>query len=268
MAHHVCLTFDFDSVSLWMAMGQTSPTPISRGEFGVVAAERILALLDKHDISGSWFTPGVTIETYPDACRRIHEAGHEIGHHGFAHVSPRGMSRAEELDALQKGNAAIRSVTGANATGYRSPAWDLSDHSVELLLGEGFLYDSSMMAHDFQPYFARNGDRIEGERMVFGEETELVEMPISWSLDDFPHFEYFRGGGLMNANQVLENWLGDYDYMAANSESGILTYTFHPFVIGRGHRMLMLEKLITSLRQRGAEFLRMDEACQVVLSSK
>ncbi len=45
MARHiVCLTFDFDTMSGFMARGLTTPTPISRGEFGVVAADRILAL--------------------------------------------------------------------------------------------------------------------------------------------------------------------------------------------------------------------------------
>ena len=52
-----------------------------------------------------------------------------------------------------------------------------------------------------------------------GRETQLVEMPISWSLDDFPHFEYMRlpngsvQQGLMNANNVLENFVDDFTYM-------------------------------------------------------
>jgi len=67
-------------------------------------------------------------------------------------------------------------------------------------------------------------------------------MPISWSLDDFPHFEFLRTQtqlvpGLMNARLVLENWIGDYDYMAREVDWGVITYTFHPYVIGRGHRM-------------------------------
>ncbi len=259
--HYVCLTFDFDSVSIWMAQGQTSPTPISRGEFGVVGTRRILELLDRHEVKGSWFVPGITIETFPDACREIHEQGHEIGHHGFRHVSPAHFTREEEREELRKGNAAIESVCGQKARGYRSPAWDLSEHSVELLLEEGFLYDSSMMAHDFMPYYARSGDKVGETTIEFGDETLLVELPISWSLDDFPHFEFFRGGGLMNANQVLENWLGDFEFMQSSTDWGVLTYTFHPFVIGRGHRMLMLDRMITQLKQMGADFITSEEAC-------
>ena len=48
----------------------------------------------------------------------------------------------------------------------------------------------------------------------------------------------------MNANSVLDNWINDFVYMQQYVDWGILTYTFHPFVIGRGHRMLVLEKLL------------------------
>jgi hypothetical protein len=43
--HIVCLTFDFDTQSGFIARGMTTPTPLSRGEFGLVGARRILALL-------------------------------------------------------------------------------------------------------------------------------------------------------------------------------------------------------------------------------
>jgi|TARA_B100000315_G_scaffold173327_1_gene161773 peptidoglycan/xylan/chitin deacetylase (PgdA/CDA1 family) len=264
--HHICLTFDFDSVSLWMALGQTSPTPISRGEFGVVAAGRILRLLAKHEIKSTWFIPGVTLQTYPDICQEICEHGHEIAHHGFTHVSPANMSRSEELETLKRGNEAIKKISGNYARGYRSPAWDLSESSVDLLLDQGFIYDSSMMAHDHLPYFARHGDVLDAESIHFGEPSSLIEMPISWSLDDFPHFEYFRGTGLMNANQVLDNWLGDFTFMQSETEWGVLTYTFHPFVIGRGHRMLILEQLIEQLKSAGALFKSVEEAADLFIA--
>lgn len=264
--HNVCLSFDFDSISLWMALGQSSPTPISRGEFGAVAAARILKLLKKHDVVGTWFIPGVTLQTYPDICAEINAQGHEIAHHGYTHISPVTMSKVEELDALKRGNDAIRKITGNYARGYRSPAWDLSQHSIGLLIREGFLYDSSMMAHDHQPYFARQGDLLTEDRIQFGETSTLVEIPISWSLDDFPHFEYFRGNGLMNAGLVLDNWLGDFEFMQTDTEWGVLTYTFHPFVIGRGHRMLMLERLILKLKANGANFITAEEAASVFRS--
>ncbi len=262
--HLVCLTFDFDALSLWLARGITSPTPISQGEFGAVGAQRILDLLARYQILATWFIPGHTIETYPDICARIHAEGHEIGHHGYAHEPPIRLTRAEEEAVLQRGIDVIQRLTGAPPRGYRSPAWDLSPHTVELLLAHGFVYDSSMMGHDDQPYRARQGDVIALDQPAqFGPPTRLIELPISWSLDDFPHYEYLWTAthlqqGLMRADDVLANWRDDFDYMAQHTEWGALVYTFHPQVSGRGHRMMMLERLINELRDRGATFVRMD----------
>ncbi|HKW21487.1 MAG TPA: hypothetical protein VJO13_08945, partial [Ktedonobacterales bacterium] len=94
-----------------------------------------------------------------------------------------------------------------------------------------------------------------------------IELPVSWSLDDFPHFEYLwtathLQGGLRRAGDVLTNWLDDFRYMARTQEWGVLTLTFHPQVIGRGHRMLMLERLIEQLEGLGATFARMDAVAQ------
>src|SRR5262249_31994541 len=149
-------------------------------------------------------------------CARIHAEGHEIGHHGYLHEPPATLSREEEEAVLVRGNEAIQRVTGTPARGYRSPSWDLSPYTVELLLQHGFLYDSSMMAHDHSPYYARQGDEFPPDSPArFGQITRLVEMPISWSLDDYPHFEFVRTPngllqGLQRAGDVLANWLDDF----------------------------------------------------------
>ena len=264
--HIVCLSFDFDAMSGFISRGMTTPTPISRGEFGAVGAQRILDLLKSRGISTSWFIPGVTIGTYPAICERVAAAGHEVGHHGWTHVPPAELSRQQERDGLVRANEAIESLCGRKARGYRSPSWDLSPHTVELLLAEGFVYDSSMMGHDYLPYRARSGDVITlEEAVVFAGETPLIEMPVSWSLDDYPHFEYVRHPsgtlpGLKAGSAVLENWVADYRYMAREYEWGVATYTFHPLVTGRGHRMLVLEQLIDTLAREGAEFMTMEAA--------
>src|SRR5512145_2764467 len=103
----VCLTYDFDAMSGFIARGLTSPTPISRGEFGAVAAPRILDLLRRHRIQATWFIPGHTIETYPRICNEIVAAGHEIGHHGWTHVPPNDMSLEQEADGMRRGIEAI-----------------------------------------------------------------------------------------------------------------------------------------------------------------
>ena len=268
MANHiVCLTFDFDVMSGHIARGRTTPTPISRGEFGIVGADRILSLLKSQEISSTWFIPGFTIETYPEVCMQVVEDSHEIAHHGWTHVPPDSLDLEQEEAEMILANEAIETLCGRRAQGYRSPAWDLSPHTLDLLVKHGFFYESSMMGHDYLPYRVRQQDVIKlHEPMQFGEETSLIEMPISWSQDDHPHFEMrndLRRSGHRNATSVMENWIDDFVYMTRYTDWGIITYTCHPYVIGRGHRMLMLERFVTKLRTLGAEFMSMDNAARL-----
>ena len=266
--HIVCLTFDFDTQSGFIARGMTTPTPLSRGEFGLTGARRILALLAERRMRATWFTPGFTIESHPQACEAVVEGGHEIAHHSWAHIPPANQSREDEEADLVRANEAIRRLTGRTARGYRSPSWDLSENTIDLLIKHGFFYDSSLMGTDYWPYRARRGDAAElGQPFRFGEETALIEMPISWSLDDFPHFEFVRTPttvlpGLQSARTMMESWLDEFLYMKKSVDWGILTYTMHPYVIGRGYRMLALETLITRLADEGAVFMTMEDAAR------
>ena len=266
--HIVCLTFDFDTQSGFIARGMTSPTPLSRGEFGAMASGRILAFLEARGIKATWFVPGFTIESWPKESAAVADAGHEIAHHSWAHVPPANQTREEEEADLIRANESIRTLTGKKARGYRSPSWDLSEHTIDLLIKHGFIYDSSLMGADYIPYRARRGDVAElGKPFQFGEPTDLVEMPISWSLDDYPHFEFVRMPqtvlpGLQPARAVMQSWLDEFLYMKQTMDWGVLTYTMHPFVIGRGYRMLALEGMVESLAKEGAVFMTMEQAAQ------
>jgi len=267
MARHIaCFSFDFDAHSGFVQRKMMTPTPISRGEFCAVGVNRILRLMRGRSIETTFFIPGVVMETYPELTRAIHDHGHEIGNHGWTHEWPADLAPdVEEADLVRASETIIR-LTGQKPRGYRSAAFDLSPSTVGLLLKYGFLYETSMMAHDSQPYQVRSGDFIDPRGpMVFGKETDLIEMPVSWNLDDFPHFEFMRSSttilpGLMHADGVLRNWVDDFRYMVQNEDWGVLTFTFHPFVIGRGHRMLFLERLIDELKDLGAVFMKIEDA--------
>ena len=125
-----------------------------------------------------------------------------------------------------------------------------------------------MMGDDYTPYYARQGDVIELKSpRGSATQTPLVEMPIHWSTDDSPHFEFVRTEhsvrqGLQNAHNVEDNWINDFRYMRETVEWGVLTYTCHPFIIGRGHRIMMLERLIRTMKDEGAVFQRIDDTVE------
>jgi peptidoglycan-N-acetylglucosamine deacetylase len=260
----VCLSFDFDVISSWLFRGVTTPTPMSRGEFGArVGVGRVLDLLQEHGIPATFFVPGHSCDTFPAHCKRIADAGHEFAHHGYCHEVPATLTRDEEAAVLEKGILAIERVSGKRPAGYRSPSWDLSPHSLELLLGQGFLYDSSLMADDFTPYLCRSGD--EGDTTGpyrFGKPVDLVELPVSWLLDDHPHFAWNaqRGSGHATPSHVEEIWREEFEFMYENVPGGIFTLTMHPQVIGHGHTIRMLDRLIRHMRSRpGVRFAMMEE---------
>ncbi|MBX3070912.1 MAG: polysaccharide deacetylase [Thermomicrobiales bacterium] len=269
----ICLSFDFDAISIWVGpYAATSPGLISRGEFGAVGVERILALLERYAVPATFFIPGHTVETYPDHTRAIVAAGHEVGHHGYLHEKPGELSEVEERRVMERGLEAFETVAGVRPTGYRSPSWDNSTHTVDLLLEHGFRYESSLMADDFTPYWCRTGDRHQPDGPFhFGTPIDLVEMPVSWILDDFPHFEFLSVGakvmpGLSAPSKVEEIWWDEFTFMTRYVPGGVMTITMHPQVIGRGHRMLMLESLIERFRENGAHFSRMDMAAEAFRS--
>lgn len=190
MALSVCLTFDFDAVSLWIgSMRQRTPSAISRGEFGLIGARRILDLLEREGLPATWFIPGHTIDSFPAACEAVVAAGHEVGHHNYCHENPGQVTPEEERRAIERGIAAIERLTGKRPRGFRSPAWDHSPATIGLLQEFGFEYDSSLMATDFEPYWARaDGPQEPDGPFSPGPKVPIVEIPVDWSLDDWPYF--------------------------------------------------------------------------------
>jgi len=74
---------------------------------------------------------------------------------------------------------------------------------------------------------------------VFGEAVDLVELPFSWGLDDFTHFEFEVGWSTEQSppSTVQEIWQGEFEYAHANVPGGFMGICMHPQVIGRGHRL-------------------------------
>ena len=139
------------------------PSARSFGDYGpAVAVPHVLAMLAERGVPASFYIPGWIAERHPSVVERIAADGHEIGHHGYLHEPPATLSADEEAAVLDRGSEILSGITGERPAGYRSPSWELSDHSLDLLRERGFTYDSSLMGGD-APYWAGPG---------------LVELPI------------------------------------------------------------------------------------------
>jgi peptidoglycan/xylan/chitin deacetylase (PgdA/CDA1 family) len=262
----VCLSFDFDAFSVWFGYPQTTPAMLNRGEYGArVGVPRVLELLERHGIRATFFVPGHTVESFPRETEAILERGHELGHHSYAHVDPSQQSPAEEQADMERALAALERL-GVKPLGYRSPSADLSAATLELVEEHGFVYDSSLMTDDFRPFHPRIGDRVSREEpLVRGRESTLWELPMCFEFDDWPHFQFnfdpYRRG-LSAPSAVLEIWEGELAWMDENMDAGVLTVCMHPQVIGRGHRVAMLDRFIESAKALGARFASLGDVAE------
>jgi peptidoglycan-N-acetylglucosamine deacetylase len=270
MASTVCLTFDFDALSVWLAYEKVTPAMLQRGEYGArVGVPRILRLLDTHGLKATFFVPGHTVESFPEETASILEGGHEVAHHSYAHIDPSRQKADEERADMERALQVLDGI-GVQPLGFRSPSADLSDVTLALVEELGFLYDSSLMTDDYRPFHPRIGDRASrGEPLERGRESRLWELPLSFELDDWVHFQFnfdpYRKGGA-TPSDVLEIWREEFDWMNGNVDDGILTATMHPQVIGRGHRIAMLERFIEHCAAAGTRFERMGDVARALPS--
>jgi len=271
----VCITFDFDAFSSRLSNGgPTGPGALSRGEFSAFAVPRLLALLARENVPATWFVPGHTAETFPDLCRQIAADGHELGLHGYLHEPVSALGPDGERAVLERARDALAKVTGSFPVGNRTPVFDFSESTADILLAAGVTYDSSLMARDYQPYRVRAGDRQRSDGpFEFGAETTLIELGVDWSLCDFGYFEYmFASGvllqGLRKVDDVIDNWVDELRYMTRDVADGVVTITLHPEVMGRGHRLLGLERFIAEARDLGVEFARQDTVATAVAAGR
>jgi len=229
-----CFTVDVDAESplLWSLREQTVHRTVGQFEqrqFGPrVGIWRLLDLLARFGIKGSFFVPAVVAEKHPELLPAFVERGHEVGLHGYFHEIVSHVSDQEFSAALEASIELFRRQVGVTPAGFRSPAWEMTAHMLAEVKARG-MYDSSLSGFD-NPYTI----------------ADVVEVPVQWALDDAVFFK-FLGGGVDNwapspPRQVLEGWIDEWDMLHA--DAGLFMLTVHDWISGRGHRIRLLETLL------------------------
>jgi peptidoglycan/xylan/chitin deacetylase (PgdA/CDA1 family) len=272
---------DIDSVAGWIGSygGGDSPSDIQRGVFASeVGNIRLLNLFKKYRLKTSFFIPGHSIESFPDQVKRIADAGHEIGAHGYLHENPIAMTPTQEEDVLVKCIDLIEKHTGRKPRGYVAPWWEMSASTAALLLKYGFTYDHSQGYRDFQPFYARVGDKwttidyskTAGEwmkPMTHGQEIDLVEIGANWYVDDLPPMMFMKKApnshGFVNPRDIEQMWRDQFDWVYREMDYGVFPFTIHPDVSGRPQVLLMLERLIQHINKHdGVKWMTFEEIAE------
>ena len=205
----------------------------------------------------------------------IVDAGHEIGLHGYSHENPIAMTPQQEETVLLRCIDLITNLSGKRPTGYVAPWWEFSHVTNDLLLKHGIKYDHSLMHRDFECYYVRTGDRWTKidyskpaeewmQALVRGRETDLIEIPANWYLDDLPPMMFIKNSpnshGFTNPRDIESMWRDQFDYVYREYDEAVFPMTIHPDVSGRPQVLLMLERLVSYFSsQPGVRFCTFDE---------
>lgn len=236
----VLLSFDVDNDTILLARSDNpSIGAMSQGEYGArVGLQRVVDLVDRHNIPASFFIPAVSLILQPDMVDVIQRSGqHEFGVHGWIHELNTELDGETERDLISRATNYLENVTGRRPVGYRAPSWNFSPNTLRIIRGFGFLYDSSLMADD-RPY----------ELLQNGEATGIVELPVEWILDDAPLLNP-RGTSYTSPRELLQVYIDEFD--KAYEEGTMFLLTTHPHIIGHRSRILILEELISHIQSVG-----------------
>jgi polysaccharide deacetylase family protein (PEP-CTERM system associated) len=161
---------------------------------------RILDLLAQHHVKATFFILGYIGKRHPHLIREITAQGHDIAAHGFSHQQVYRMTPDQFREDLRRAVGTLTSLTGQAVNGFRAPEWSIRDDSLwalDILLEEGFTYDSSMTPLPIigNPNFPKTPFRKKLARGYIWEipplvaSTRLGNLPIGggWGLRVFPY---------------------------------------------------------------------------------
>jgi polysaccharide deacetylase family protein (PEP-CTERM system associated) len=143
---------------------------------------RLLDLLDRYRVRGTFFVLGWVAEREPGLVREIGARGHEIACHSYWHRLIYRLTPPEFREDTKRAKDAIESAAGVAIEGYRAPTFSITKRSLwalDVLAGCGFTFDSSIFPIHHDNY-GLAGSPLDPYAIRLGEGAgRIVEFPIS-----------------------------------------------------------------------------------------
>lgn len=251
----VAVTFDLDAESVLRNAGldlDHRASLLSHQRYGpLTGVPRLLRILAERDVKATFFVPGHSADTFPEAVEAVLEAGHEVAHHGYLHELLVGATEQQEREYIERGLEALARF-GVRPDGYRAPWWETTERTHALLAEYGFAYDSSLFDRDAPYVLETQGGPI-------------VEVPVTWALDDWEKYAFWpdvTGSGLIERpSDVVETWWEEI--LGYEAEGGVAVLVMHPFLSGRPSRARALGDLLDRMAGDGIRTATMREIAQI-----
>jgi polysaccharide deacetylase family protein (PEP-CTERM system associated) len=111
------------------------------------AVDRVLGLMDRHNVRGTFFTLGWIAQHHPRVVARIASCGHEVASHGWWHHKLSVLTPDAFREEVRSSKAALEAIAGAPVVGFRAPSFSIvpgREWAFDVLIEEGYQYDSSL----------------------------------------------------------------------------------------------------------------------------
>lgn len=100
--------------------------------------EKILDILDKYDVSATFFIVGVNAKNYPDTLKQVAKRGHEIGNHTYSHIILKDKSKDTVNNELLSAEKEIEQITGGKTNLLRPPCGIYDNNTVNFAVENGY----------------------------------------------------------------------------------------------------------------------------------
>lgn len=248
----VSVNFDAEAFDLKSTSEDRLYGRFSYGRYGVRAGlPRLLAMLGRRSIAATAFVTASDATRHPEAVRALGDGGHEIAARGadLTHLTTLGE---KERDSLLLARDTVARIAGVAPTGFRAPGGELSPHTLPLLAGLGFTYDSSFQDDD-HPYL-----------IAPTPSTRLAELPTVQALDDSLPFSARHTHA-----RVMKIWREEFD--ALYREKCLVPLTLHlrgDVGSTRAARIAALEELLAYMASLpGVRFMTGAQLAAMTLAS-
>ncbi|HEX2608613.1 MAG TPA: XrtA system polysaccharide deacetylase [Flavisolibacter sp.] len=138
---------------------------------------KLLNLLHSHNTKATFFVLGWIASRFPKLVKAIHEEGHEIASHGYAHQQITLQTHEAFEEDIIESISILNSITGERPKGYRAPAFSITQQTLwalSVLKKYGISYDSSIYPFSFHPDYGNAGVPL-----GFHNNNGLIEIPMS-----------------------------------------------------------------------------------------
>jgi polysaccharide deacetylase family protein (PEP-CTERM system associated) len=201
------------------------PTFESRVEKNV---DTILEVLSRHKTAATFFILGWVAELFPGMVRKIAEAGHEVGCHGYAHQHIRRQTPEQFRQDVRSALQCLMNQVQKPVECYRAPSFSITASTLwalDILAEEGFKIDSSIFPVRHDLYGMPNAERFpHWEKQIF----EFPPTTVRFAQNNFG----IAGGGYL---RLLPYRLTQWAIRKINEREGqpAMVY-FHPWEIDPG----------------------------------